>query len=408
MNTRERFAYGAFALPLAMAALPVYVMAPKLYGDLGVPLSVLGATLLAARLVDTVQDPLFGYWSDVSRWGRPWLIVLALPFLATGFWALLNPPAWDGADLVGWLLASTLLAYSGYSLVSISYTAWGADAAGARGQARMTGVREAFTLSGVLLAVTVPELLRPVAGETVMATFSWTFVALLLAGTVILLAAVPAPRRRTQSHRGPRNALGAVLADRRFRQLAIVFVLNGMAAAVPATLVLFYVEHVLARPQLSGLFLGVYFLAGIAGMPLWVRMAGALGTRGAWLVAMGLAMIAFPWAGVLPPGAVVGFLMICAVSGLALGADLALAPALLGERVHEAAAPPGAYFGLWSLFGKLSLALAAGFALPIVEVLGFDPITGAGAGALALTYAGLPCLLKLAAAGCLWRLESHS
>ena len=41
------FAYGLFGMPLAMAALPLYVHLPKFYGDhLGVPLATLGVLLL--------------------------------------------------------------------------------------------------------------------------------------------------------------------------------------------------------------------------------------------------------------------------------------------------------------------------------------------------------------------------
>ena len=47
--TRARLAaYSALALPLAMAALPIYVHVPKYYADdLGLSLAAVGAILLA-------------------------------------------------------------------------------------------------------------------------------------------------------------------------------------------------------------------------------------------------------------------------------------------------------------------------------------------------------------------------
>ena len=64
-------AYGALGLPLAMAALPIYVHVPKFYADtLGLSLAGVGAILLAARIVDAVQDPLLGWWSDRSALAR--------------------------------------------------------------------------------------------------------------------------------------------------------------------------------------------------------------------------------------------------------------------------------------------------------------------------------------------------
>jgi GPH family glycoside/pentoside/hexuronide:cation symporter len=50
LPTRQLLAYGALGLPLAMAALPVYVHVPRLYAEAaGMSLSLLGALLLAAR-----------------------------------------------------------------------------------------------------------------------------------------------------------------------------------------------------------------------------------------------------------------------------------------------------------------------------------------------------------------------
>ncbi|TXG94443.1 MAG: MFS transporter, partial [Rhodocyclaceae bacterium] len=46
MPTRQWLAYGLFGLPLAMAALPVYVHVPRLYADAGINLALLGGLLL--------------------------------------------------------------------------------------------------------------------------------------------------------------------------------------------------------------------------------------------------------------------------------------------------------------------------------------------------------------------------
>ena len=54
-------AYGVLGFPLAFAALPVYVHVPQLYGaGLGLPLAVVGAVLLATRVVDAITDPARG------------------------------------------------------------------------------------------------------------------------------------------------------------------------------------------------------------------------------------------------------------------------------------------------------------------------------------------------------------
>jgi Na+/melibiose symporter-like transporter len=54
----------------------------------------------------------------------------------------------------------------------------------------------------------------------------------------------------------------------------------------------------------------------------------------------------------------------------------------------------GLYFGIWVLIGKLALALAAGLALPALQVLQYQPGQPESALALSRMYAFLPLLFK--------------
>ena len=183
---------------------------------------------------------------------------------------------------------------------------------------------------------------------------------------------------------------------------------NGIASAVPATLVLFFVRDRLQAPAFEPLFLAGYFAAGALSMPLWVRLVGRWGLARAWLAGMVLALAAFGWTFLLGPGDVAAYTAVCLASGIALGADLALPAALLTgvvQRAGHAGRLEGGYFGWWNFASKLNLALAAGLALPLLQALGYAPgrQDAAALQALSLGYAVLPCLLKLLAAALLWR-----
>jgi glycoside/pentoside/hexuronide:cation symporter, GPH family len=121
-----------------------------------------------------------------------------------------------------------------------------------------------------------------------------------------------------------------------------------------------------------------------------------------------MSVAAFVWAFLLGSGDALEFGMVCALSGIAYGAELALPPSILADVVDRDRAagtvrPDGAYFGLWQLTEKLNLALAAGIALPILGVLGYQPGTAQPAmGRLSLMYAAIPCVLKLLAVALLW------
>jgi Na+/melibiose symporter-like transporter len=199
------------------------------------------------------------------------------------------------------------------------------------------------------------------------------------------------------------------LSNVMFNRLLAIFVFSGIAAAIPATLVLFFIEDVVKRADLSAHFLVAYFAAGAIGMPAWVWLAARIGKGRAWCVGMMLSIAAFIWAFTLTAGDAVPFMLICIVSGLGLGADLALPPSLLADVIdHDeksgGARNEGAYFGLWNLVTKMNLALAAGIALPALAVAGFQSRAENSSNALfylAAIYAILPCILKAIAAALL-------
>jgi GPH family glycoside/pentoside/hexuronide:cation symporter len=397
-NTAGVLAYGLLGLPLAFAALPIYVHVPRFYAEVtGMPLALLGVILLGARLLDAGIDPWLGWLAD--RVSRRRMLVLALMPFALGFVALLNPPG----ERVGlWLLGSLALTYFGFSAATVAYQAWGAQIGGnAAGRTRLTAAREGFGLLGVVLAAALPAALAAGLNDGV-ARLAWILPPLLLVAATVSFSGAAAGSPPVVSSQPLWLSLRRILADAAFCRLLLVFLLNGISAALPATLFLFFVADVLQMERASGPLLALYFLAGAASLPLWVRLAARHGRVAAWLGSIGLSLAAFAGASLLGSGDLWPFVAICLVSGLALGADLALPAAIaadLGQRRGQA----GACFGLWNLVAKLNLALAAGLSLPLLAALGYVPGSGAGLPALVFAYALLPLAGKALAGALLWR-----
>ncbi len=405
----QGLAYGGLGLPLAFVALPLYVVLPNHYAaEFGIPLATLGALLLGARLLDAVADPWIGRLVDgwFSRSARTVLLaaVLAALLCALGFRGLFFPavdttPGTAGQPaLLLWCAALLALTYLSYSVLSVLHQAWGARLGGDEGQrARIVSWREGLALLGVLVASVLPS----VAGLSV----TTVVFALTLALGVALLARAPRPQVTAASA----PALWAPLRTPAFRRLLAVYLVNGVASAVPATLVLFFIRDRLQAPAYEPLFLASYFAAGALSMPLWLRGVARFGLARTWLAGMVLAIATFAWAALLGAGDVAAYTAVCIASGVALGADLTLPGALLAgviQRAGHGQQLEGAYFGWWNFATKLNLALAAGVALPLLGAFGYTP-GGRDADALqalTLAYCLLPCLLKLAAAGLLWAL----
>ncbi len=406
LSARALIAYGLFALPLSLLALPVYVQVPQLYaGSLGMPLALVGAILLAARLLDAVADPLIGHWMDkvAPAKGHAGFVLLSLPAMLTGYLALFNPPvsAGSGMMLGIWFTASLVLVYLGYSMAMIAHGSWGASLTQHRGErARLTSIREGFALAGVMLASALPAL----AG---LQALTIAFVISLGLAAMLLLRMAPRASVRPGSEGRWRDIISP-LRDLRFCWLLGVFAVNGIAAAIPATLFLFFAADRLQLPAQAGLFLVAYFVAAAISLPVWAKASAAIGESRAWLIAMLLSVAVFVWTVQLEAGALLPFALICVLSGAALGADLALPPALLAGVIAAAGHSgerEGAYFGLWTFATKMNLALAAGISLPLLSWLGYVPgqANDEGLRALVIAYAILPCALKLAAAALLWR-----
>ena len=398
MTTGRILSYGLLGLPLAFAALPIYVHVPRFYAEVaGMELALLGAILLATRLLDAGIDPWLGWLAD--RVPRPTMVALALLPFASGFVALLNPPA-ENAAL--WLIGSLTLTYVGFSAASVAYQAWGVDIGPTSGlRTRLTAAREGFGLLGVVLAAALPVLLASDLDKGI-ARLSWVLPPLLLfaAATTFSRVGVGQPVPAASQPLWP--SLRRVMADSAFRRLLGVFVANGIASALPATLFLFFVADVLQQEKASGPLLALYFVAGAASLPLWVKLSARFGRVRAWLGAIVLSIVAFAGASQLGSDDLALFAVICIASGLVLGADLALPAAIaadLGERQGQA----GACFGVWNLVAKLNLALAAGLALPLLALLGYVPGSGEGLASLTFAYALLPLGFKALAGLLLWR-----
>ena len=402
---RQGVRYGALGLPLAFVALPLYVVLPNHYAtEFGIPLATLGAVLLAARTLDAVADPLIGRAAD--RWlasgGRQawWAIVMAAVVLAAGFAALFFPQVRGSSALLAWCAVTLVVTYLGYSVVTVVHQAWGAWLGGdAPQRARIVAWREGLALVGVLVASVLPSL----AGLTV----TTVVFALVLAIGVLLLRAAPTPAASKPSTQA--LSMRLPFATPAFRRLLAVYLVNGIASAVPATLVLFFIRDRLQAPTFEPLFLASYFAAGALSIPLWVRAVRWWGLERAWLISMALAIVVFSGATMLSAGDVIAFTIVCTLSGIALGADLTLPGAILAgviQRAGHGEQSEGAYFGWWNFATKLNLALAAGVALPALSWFGYAPGSNSPQALAALTtaYCLLPCLLKAGAAVLLYTL----
>jgi len=402
--------YGLLGLPLAFVALPLYVILPNHYArEFGMPLATLGLVLLFARLFDAFIDPLLGKLSDklFARSAKAVLVFGAIAgvFLAAGFVLLFFPPPavqQQQPRLIAWAAAMLLITYAAYSALSIAHQSWGAMLGGTEAQrSRVVAWREGLGLTGVILASILPVASGLITSTAIfiiaifMAWVAWT-------QSIKPLASFP-NLTNTLTNTSTHSVFKPFKNDA-FKRLFAVFVLNGIASAVPATLILFFVQDRLQAPkQMEAAFLGAYFVCAALAVPLWLQLIKRMGLTKSWLLGMVLSIVIFAWAMQLGTGETTAFIVICALSGIALSADLTIPSALLAGVIADAGdrgRAEGAYFGWWNFATKLNLALAAGLTLPLLGLMGYTPGTQQPEALTALTivYCLVPIAIKVVAA----------
>lgn len=406
ISRRSLFQYGFIALPVAFAGFPLYVLAPDFYvTHHGLSLTLLGTLLLVIWLLDAVQDPLIGWLIDRHQGRFPSFIAAAGAVLCLTVFGLFNLSFLSPAV---WFSLCMAFAVSAYSVLTVilgaQATLWTSNR---DDQTRIAGAREAFGLIGLVVAVSLPSLLSEVAEpDRVFVWYALLLAALMLAGT-IGFSKLP-PIEKTSGQSSPSLIAGLRALPAETMRLFGVYALSMLASSVPAVLVIFYVRDLLGAEHLTGLFLLLYFLSGAIAMPLWRRMSACCGKCEAWAFSNIIAVAGFIGAFFLGERDTWAYAAVCIVSGLALGADLTLPPSILADQTHTRGnlGFSATHYAVLAFVAKASLALASAMALPALDIAGFKPRSANSADALmalSISYALIPCVLKLAATGLLYK-----
>ena len=388
--------YALFAAFLASAGVPIYIYAPKFFADTyGVGIGAIGVTLFVLRLLDFVQDPVLGW--IVGRIGarRQIAAIGGALGMIVGMFGLFTvvPPVHP----LAWMAINLTVLFTSFSFLSILFYARGvaqAQSMGPGGHIRLGGWREAGSLAGISIFCVVPVVLIGAGWASPFTGFAVIFAALGVAAILAMHRNWPGLMSVSD------DGFAHLLSCPDIRRLLTIGLLNAAPVAVTSTLFLFFVESRLGAPELAGPLLLAFFMAAAISTPGWSRLARQFNPEHVLAAGMMLAIATFVWAFSLEAGDTTAFLIICLLSGAALGADMTLLPAMMSQSVAESGGNSGQAFGLWNFAAKASLALAAIAVLPALEASGFR--TGASNDPAALVrlsilYALVPSFLKVTA-----------
>jgi len=406
-------AFAAPAIPISALGLPLVVYLPPFYAELGIGLATVGTIFMIARFWDVVTDPVLGIVSDkfVTRFGRrrPW-IAMSVPILMWCVYKVFMPPAGVNAAYLLWWM---LLLYIGWTMLTISHMAWGAELSDRyHERSRIQGWREFAFVFGMFGVLLLPAVIERTGGDTHarVASMGWFIIVFLPVAVALALWRVPERKVPDQPVIGWKRATALIWKNVFMRRVLLADVLVGLGFGIATALYLFFVGHVLKLPKHASALLLVYFVAGIVGIPVWMRLSYRFGKHRTLALGMFSSCSTLALALLWQPGDYWPFM----VGNVLFGAGYGAAPVLLrsitaditdADNLESGSQRTGLFYALLAMTNKVGYALSVGITYPLLSFIGFDPKienTPLATERLRWMFVGLPVLALGAAGLAMW------
>ena len=422
LSNTKLAAYSLPALPIAAFATPLAIYAPPFYAtDMGLGLAAVGTIFMVARFWDLFTDPVMGVLSDKlpSRWGRRrhWMVI-AIPILMLSTVLVMFPNWFPQAHGSGaYLLITLLLLYVGYTLLTISHIAWGAELTDDyHERSRVQGWREFAHLGSMTLVLMIPAVLeqtgQALSSVVKMNAMGWYVLALTPIAIFIAVRFVgERPVKRAPNPLGFTAAFRVLAQNPFLRRVVIADLFIHLPSSVRASVFIFYVAAIIEMPEWSAVIMLSYFAAGPIAVPLWVKISKHLSKHKA--AALGVFLhVAVTISYLLPgKGDALLFAGLFFMSGIVYAGVPFLIRSMVADivdydRLQTGQDRTGLFYATVTTTMKVGGALGIGLGYPLLALIGFNPSgpnEQAQLDGLRYVYAFLPAVSELLVVYLLYR-----
>ena len=386
LSKRVLAAYSGITIPMAAMGMPIAVYLPRFYSEgMGLSLITVGTIFTVARIWDVITDPIMGMLIDKfdTRWGRRkhW-IALSIPLLVLSVWMVFIPTKEDVTAF--YLLFWLILLYVGYTMLAISHQSWGAELTKTYDdRSRLFGWREIFVIGGMTVVLAIPaamELSGHAEQEMKVASMGWFCLLLFPLLAIPTLVWVPDSHAKPVGSVPWKEAFRLLIVNKLMWRLLIADLAAGFGIGVSGALYIFIANTYFQLPEHASIALLFYFLASFVAMPLWLKLAYAVGKDNAMkLSVLYMTVINLLLIPLAEPGNVVVLWGFTILFGAAFGAPPTLIRSMMADITDEdelksGQARPGLFFALLTTTNKLGAAIAVGISFTVLEVaFQFDP-----------------------------------
>jgi glycoside/pentoside/hexuronide:cation symporter, GPH family len=355
----------------------------------GLSSALAGAAILLGKFWDAVTDPMMGFISDRtrSRWGRrrPYFLFGALPLLLS-MWYFFSAPDFKNSQSLGfiWVTLVLCLLNTAYTVVNIPYGSLTPDLTrDFKERTSLNGFRFSFAVIGTILGAAI---VLPIVGLAGDPHRGFSIVGLLfgvvMAGTILttfFTVREPTPAQTAKPKEKFFATFAAVFKNKTYMRLAAVYTLNLTGITFVQTMLVYYFKYIYQDEAMTTVAMLLLLGVAMICVPISVLVAKRLGKKRTYQLALAILTISclamFFFAHIL--GMAFTFVvMVFAGVGIGFGyvPPFAMLPDVVEvDAIQTKNRKEGAYYGMWTFFSKIGVALAAALAGAFLSLASFVP-----------------------------------
>ncbi|WP_325073229.1 MFS transporter [Francisella tularensis] len=397
------FNYAFIAFPVAFASIPIYIFLPKYYHtNYGINLAILSVVLFILRALDAIFDPLIGWYCDRFHYLSKINLVAIITMFIIGVFIICIPVFSNMILNLGIGVFLSTLAFSYITIFSTTKGAlWFKDD---NSKSIIISAREISNILGVLVAsILLSILLAFMPNQSSYFLYALIAIVLIIIVSIFFFRwlnkiSIENKSKHIIYNFNVKNYIRHFDGDGIF--LFITYTISAVGSTLPAVTIIFFSKNVLKTPDLSGLYIFVYFLGAIIFIPIMKKISLKFGIIKTWGYALIFYAAIFSFVFGLSEGDYIIFTLISFLAGAGLATELILPSVLLAKWIDnypERKELGNGYYALLAFIAKFSYAIATLITLPLIDSsYSTDPDNLNMI--LRIVYCVLPCIMKLSAA----------